>query len=793
MATEILQYDWIPYSFIRLVYINVFLTFHGYLSLIWFDCTIYQQVKPIQIFLIARETNIDLYSDDKIIYKRHINKNSIDNFKTKLSDTDWDYIQDLTCPNQAYDRFLNGFMPLYNEAFPKVKIKVKHKSLLSPWMSKALLKSSKTKHKLYNKFLKNKTYRNESTYKIYKNLFEKLKLKSKTLYYSKQLKKFEHNTKRTWAIIKEVINKTKTINHSLPRRLIKNNKTIFNKEIIAETFNEFFINIGPNLASKIKTSSNKSFHNYLKNSNSVLTEYCLSDKEFEEAFFSLKINKSAGYDDINYNVIKEIFQHIHRPLKHIFNLSITKGIFPEKLKIARVTPVFKAGENTEVSNYRPISVLPCFSKILEKIMYNRLYSYLCENNILYEKQFGFQKQTSTEHAILQLTDDLHKNFNENKFTIGVFIDLSKAFDTVDHKILLEKLNYYGIHGHYHTWFTNYLKNRKQFIEYETGKQTNTLTIKCGVPQGSILGPLLFLLYINDLAQASRILKAITFADDTNLFYAHENINILFQNVNIELQNLCDWFSVNKLSLNNDKTKYTFFHKPSISDYIPLKLPPLYINNKIIKRSEHIRFLGIILDENLTWKKHINTIESKIAKNIGALYRAKFLLNQKCLKNIYFAFIHSYINYGNIAWASTNYTQLRKLHNKQKHASRIIFNQDKNTHARPLMKKLKALNIYQLNIYQTLILMYKSLNNSSPKVFQNKFKNVKHKYPTHHSQENLVIPRLNLKSTRFSISYRGPYLWNRCLDSETKKITTLFAFKKAIKKILLNFQDEISYF
>ena len=330
------------------------------------------------------------------------------------------------------------------------------------------------------------------------------------------------------------------------------------------------------------------------------------------------------------------------------------------------------------------------------------------------------KVCPTEHAILQLTDDLHKNFNENKFTIGVFIDLSKAFDTVDHKILLEKLNYYGIHGHYHKWFTNYLKNRKQFIEYETGKQTNTLTIKCGVPQGSILGPLLFLLYINDLAQASRILKPITFADDTNLFYAHENINILFQNVNIELQNLCDWFSVNKLSLNNDKTKYTFFHKPSISDYIPLKLPPLYINNKIIKRSEHIRFLGIILDENLTWKKHINTIESKIAKNIGALYRAKFLLNQKCLKNIYFAFIHSYINYGNIAWASTNYTQLRKLHNKQKHASRIIFNQDKNTHARPLMKKLTALNIYQLNIYQTLILMYKSLNNSSPKVFQNKF-------------------------------------------------------------------------
>ena len=176
------------------------------------------------------------------------------------------------------------------------------------------------------------------------------------------------------------------------------------------------------------------------------------------------------------------------------------------------------------------------------------------------------------------------------------------------------------------------------------------------------------------------------------------------------------------------------------------------------------------------------------KNIGALYRAKFLLNKKCLKNIYFAFIHSYINYGNIAWPSTNYTKLKKLHNKQKHASRKIFHQYKN--ARPLTKQLTSLIIYQLNIYQTLILMYKSLNNSSPKVFQNKFKIANHKYSTHHSQQNLVFPRFNLKTTRFSISYRGPYLWNRCLNSETKKITTLFA---VIKKMLLYFQDEISYF
>ena len=174
---------------------------------------------------------------------------------------------------------------------------------------------------------------------------------------------------------------------------------------------------------------------------------------------------------------------------------MSKGIVPNKLKIARVTPIHKAGENTDVSNYRPISVLPCFSKILERIMYNRLFDYLNKHNMLYNRQFGFQKANSTDHAIIQLADQLIESFNNNKFTIGVFIDLSKAFDTVDHQILLKKLKHYGVVGNNLKWFQSYLSNRKQFIKFNQTEETNTLNIKCGVPQGSILGPLLFLLYI----------------------------------------------------------------------------------------------------------------------------------------------------------------------------------------------------------------------------------------------------------------------------------------------------------
>ena len=220
----------------------------------------------------------------------------------------------------------------------------------------------------------------------------------------------------------------------------------------------FFATVGPKLAESIPKTT-KGFDEYVKKVSNTMPEYELTNEEFRNAFFSLKSNKSPGYDGISSNIVKNCFHSISSPLKHIFNLSIQKGMFPDSLKIAKVTPIFKAGEKCFVTNYRPISVLSCFSKILERIIHNRLMLHLVQNKILYCKQFGFQQSNSTEHVIIQLIDQISYSFEQNKFTLGVFIDLSKAFDTVDHNILLNKLEFYGVKNSNLKWFESYLHKK----------------------------------------------------------------------------------------------------------------------------------------------------------------------------------------------------------------------------------------------------------------------------------------------------------------------------------------------
>ena len=272
---------------------------------------------------------------------------------------------------------------------------------------------------------------------------------------------------------------------------------------------------------------------------------------------SLKTKTSAGHDNIPVDIMKLTINQTASVLAKIVNKSFTEGKVPNLLKIAKVSPVFKSGDKSIISNYRPISILPSFSKIFEKLVYNRLINYLNKYCVLSNNQYGFRSNYSTSLAILEMVDKISEAIDNKYYSLGIFIDLSKAFDTINHDIMLGKLEYYGIRGQALSWFKSYLQNRSQYVTYN-GCESPHLPISCGVPQGSILGPILFLIYINDIINVSELLHSILFADDTNLFAFHRDLNSLVDLINKELKVLSLWFKVNKLSLNVDKTVFMVF-------------------------------------------------------------------------------------------------------------------------------------------------------------------------------------------------------------------------------------------
>ncbi len=317
------------------------------------------------------------------------------------------------------------------------------------------------------------------------------------------------------------------------------------------------MNVGPNFASNIKTKSND-IYDYLKNKNGK--SMFLNPVDGNEVIRTVNkcSNKtSTDCDELSMNIVKHIIHEVVEPFSYICNLSFETSTFPDQMKKAKVTPIFKAGNKREFTNYRPVSLLPQFSKIIEKLFDVRLQKFIDKHNLLNNGQYGFRSNCSTSFALMELIEEICNNLDNKKLTVGVFIDLKKAFDTIDHNLLLQKLDFYGIRGATNDWVKSYLTNRKQFVQVD-GHSSDLLDIICGVPQGSVLGPKLFILYINDLCNVSSLVKYVLFADDTNIFKSGDNLQSLCIEISNELNKISVWFNVNKLSLNVSKTHFMVF-------------------------------------------------------------------------------------------------------------------------------------------------------------------------------------------------------------------------------------------
>ena len=658
-------------------------------------------------------------------------------------------------PEIAFNKFIDIFKTTINKHAPLQKPTRRVKRLQKkPWLTKAILISTKTKNKL---FLESKKHPNDTElclfYKKYRNKLTHIIEKSKLMHYNTLIAESQHNSKKVWQIINDIVNLRQKQNHTNFEYVTDDqNVTYTDAHDISNAFNNYFADIASKLASSYKTANN----NILLPSSVPYSLFLkpITEQEISIQRGALNQNKSTPINGIPIKFIKLTAGVITPILTSLYNKCLLEGIFPNILKTAHITPVYKKGSKNSCSNYRPISLLSSFSKIFEKCIHTRLYSYLIDHQLITNSQYGFRTGLSTSHAISDLHNEILSGLDEKLNVCCIFLDLAKAFDTVDHKILLQKLNCYGIRGVSFQLIQSFLTNRKQCTVIN-GICSDMRLVTCGVPQGSTLGPLLFLLYINDLPEHTNFTVKL-YADDTALIMKHNNAVKMQENVNSAIKHIEKWMEANKLTINYTKSEYMIITNKKLKHKFEIK-----INNICLTEADSVKYLGVFIDKNLTWKPHIAAISTKIARGSWALTRLKRYVNQKTLLTVYYSMIFPYLQYCITTWGSCCRSNLTPLVSLQKRIIRIISGADYQAHSKPLFLQLQVLNLEDIFFVEVAKYMHFLSSNQDKFSQQSLYSQVSslHDHNTRYSSKsNYYIKPTNLRIGRRTMHILGPKIW-----------------------------------
>lgn len=721
-----------------------------------------------------------------------LTEENLKNLKQELEQLNWDNVMEIQDVNEAFGSFHSTFMDVYSRCCvrnPRTN-KRKKDQPISPWMTDGLLACVNKKNHLWGEYRRFPSLARLEEYEQYRKVLRTVLRRAKRGYLQQKLTESGKDGRKVWQIINSVLRPT-TKSSTLPAKLVVNDEEITEPTQVAASLSTFFANIGDTTANSVGIPS-KSYKEYLgpKCMKSMAVSP-VTPGELELLVKNLKGSSASGFDLVHTKALKAVVTTIAEPLTYLVNLSLDKGVFPEMLKKAKIIPLHKGGSHTDTENYRPISILSVFSKVFETPMKNQLYQYLEAKGFFNSRQFGFRAGHSTEDALTSLSLFVNRILDSGALPAAVLLDIKKAFDSMHHEILLGKLDHIGVRGQVLDWFKSYLENRRI---YTGNDHTNDVVVNCGVPQGSKLGPVLFLVHVNDLQQvltpASRspyccklchpqttpgsIVEAedelTAFADDSLMASSEWNIKSLKTKLQDILEETYLWMDANRLVINIDKSSVLFFSR---IDSLAPDVIGIETSRGLIKRPEkgHVRYLGVLIDENLSFRHHIASVETKLSRNLGILRKLSHHFPKKILILIYNAVIKPHIQYCSTVWQSNFKTHLQRLNSVHNKALQILG---------PAPNRLSMASLYRLSC---TVFCFKYFSGTLPSPFRGLFTLASqiHSLNTR-SSSDIYIPPTPTARSEFSPRIACAREWN-ALPQELRSYRSLGSFKKNVKKYL----------